>query len=613
MTPTLPSYLASSSSTLGLAATVRQWVLSSMLIRVPLHYLKRRGVATVLLGMILFAYLHEFLLRPSTDVAAGSSSTSSSSSAASRLPYHHSSSDHDPDDAMDQDSSSDRGGSSGGWFSDLFNFGSNERSKGDPEMAHILERPEQGAGPLKGVDEDGLEIVDDAYLVEQHSSGDQADTDQGPLRHSVAPFINLSNDIVIQYPFSQQPVSAARQAVLAERQQFIQAMIRHAWTGYVQSAAPSDELRSVTGKPQHFAGGGYNGWAATAVDSMDTLLLAGLDQEYQEARRIVLDAAQEHGWTGTRTRQQQQQQQQQQPLSTDPDNEDHGIAVADTISLYLGGLLSSAELGQDQELLGAAKKVAQTLLVAFKGPQSGLPSSVLFRNGTTRTNPTLRGKSSLAETGSFQLEFRHLSRVTGDQEFTKLNLLKTFMLTGDVRFKDLYIAAVDAMHAKLISRAHDKDDPSLVLGIYDTYTDSLVPKMDHLTCYESYAKSPTGLGAEEIAFLATPFQQGKEFERPSPQEFYVLSAGYELRPGNAKYQDYAWNIAQAIEKQCKTSYGYSTLVNVKDSSEGMSDYMPSYFLAATLKYLYLIFSSPDKASLDKVLFTTQGHLVPYHQ
>ncbi|KAG0236952.1 Endoplasmic reticulum mannosyl-oligosaccharide 1,2-alpha-mannosidase [Actinomortierella wolfii] len=217
-------------------------------------------------------------------------------------------------------------------------------------------------------------------------------------------------------------------------------------------------------------------------------------------------------------------------------------------------------------------------------------------------------------------------------------LLKAFMLTDDSRFKDLYIAAVDAMHDKLVSKPHNKNDPLLVLGVYDTSTETLVPKMDHLscfapgmlalgarklgrakdmavarglmeTCYQNYASSSTGLGAEEIAFLATPFQHGKEFERPKPQDFYVLSAGYELRAetveslfvlyrttGNPKYQDYAWNIALAIEKECKTSYGYSTLMSASDSLGGMTDYMPS---------------PPDIASLDKVLFTTQGHLIPY--
>lgn len=79
--------------------------------------------------------------------------------------------------------------------------------------------------------------------------------------------------------------------------------------------------------------------------------------------------------------------------------------------------------------------------------------------------------------------------------------------------------------------------------------------------------------------------------------------------GNIKYQEYAWSIVEAIEKNCKTQFGYSALANVMDASEGMTDHMPSHFLAETLKYLYLIFSPPEQVSLNEYLFTTQGHLV----
>jgi hypothetical protein len=37
------------------------------------------------------------------------------------------------------------------------------------------------------------------------------------------------------------------------------------------------------------------------------------------------------------------------------------------------------------------------------------------------------------------------------------------------------------------------------------------------------------------------------------------------------------------------------------------DLMPSYFLAETLKYLYLIFAPDDAVDLDRVVFTTEAH------
>ncbi|KAG0270905.1 hypothetical protein BGZ95_001379 [Linnemannia exigua] len=210
------------------------------------------------------------------------------------------------------------------------------------------------------------------------------------------------------------------------------------------------------------------------------------------------------------------------------------------------------------------------------------------------------------------------------------------------------------MHKHLISRSQKSSDPHLVLGVYDTITDTLVPKMDHLscfapgllalgakvlnrpkdmttarglmeTCFMSYQYSATGLGADEIAFLRPEFSKGKEFEMlPGGSGFYVIDPEYALRPeiieslfilyrttGDSKYQEYAWEIVQAIEKHCRTKDGYSGLVNVMDASQGLTDTMPSHFISQTLKYLYLIFDDPETTSLDDYIFNTEGHLFKY--
>ena len=40
------------------------------------------------------------------------------------------------------------------------------------------------------------------------------------------------------------------------------------------------------------------------------------------------------------------------------------------------------------------------------------------------------------------------------------------------------------------------------------------------------------------------------------------------------------------------------------------DVQQSFFLAETLKYLYLIFSDDDLVPLDKWVFNTEAHLLP---
>jgi mannosidase alpha-like ER degradation enhancer 2 len=60
-----------------------------------------------------------------------------------------------------------------------------------------------------------------------------------------------------------------------------------------------------------------------------------------------------------------------------------------------------------------------------------------------------------------------------------------------------------------------------------------------------------------------------------------------------------------IVKHCRTEAGYSTLKDVVTKEKG--DLMPSYFLAETLKYLYLLFAPDSTLDLDKVVLNTEAH------
>ena len=61
----------------------------------------------------------------------------------------------------------------------------------------------------------------------------------------------------------------------------------------------------------------------------------------------------------------------------------------------------------------------------------------------------------------------------------------------------------------------------------------------------------------------------------------------------------------SIEKYCKIDEGYASLKNVV-SKEKM-DSMESFFLAETLKYLYLIFAPEETLDLNKFVFNTEAH------
>ena len=82
-----------------------------------------------------------------------------------------------------------------------------------------------------------------------------------------------------------------------------------------------------------------------------------------------------------------------------------------------------------------------------------------------------------------------------------------------------------------------------------------------------------------------------------------------------KYREWGWQMIQALDKHCKSKDGggYSGIRNVwshSDSNVQKDDVQQSWFLAETLKYLYLLFCDDDVISLDKWVFNTEAHPLP---
>ena len=68
---------------------------------------------------------------------------------------------------------------------------------------------------------------------------------------------------------------------------------------------------------------------------------------------------------------------------------------------------------------------------------------------------------------------------------------------------------------------------------------------------------------------------------------------------------------QAIENVCRTEAGYSELKDVYAAKGGgFYDVQDSFFLAETLKYLYLLFSEDSLLPLDRWVFNTEAHPFP---
>ena len=71
------------------------------------------------------------------------------------------------------------------------------------------------------------------------------------------------------------------------------------------------------------------------------------------------------------------------------------------------------------------------------------------------------------------------------------------------------------------------------------------------------------------------------------------------------WSKYRQTFFDALVTHCRTDAGYTTLKSVVTMEKG--DLMPSYFLAETLKYLYLLFAPESVLDLDAVVLNTEAH------
>jgi mannosidase alpha-like ER degradation enhancer 2 len=61
----------------------------------------------------------------------------------------------------------------------------------------------------------------------------------------------------------------------------------------------------------------------------------------------------------------------------------------------------------------------------------------------------------------------------------------------------------------------------------------------------------------------------------------------------------------SLRAYCRTDAGYAELASVITKKK--SDRMESFFLAETLKYLYLLFAPAETLDFKSVIFNTEAH------
>ncbi|ELW47634.1 Mannosyl-oligosaccharide 1,2-alpha-mannosidase IC [Tupaia chinensis] len=133
------------------------------------------------------------------------------------------------------------------------------------------------------------------------------------------------------------------------------------------------------------------------------------------------------------------------------------------------------------------------------------------------------------------------------------------------------------------------------------------------TCHESYARSDTKLGPEAFWFnsgreaVATQLSESYYILRPEVVESYMYLWRQTHDP---IYREWGWEVVMALETHCRTEAGFSGIQDVYSSLPNHDNKQQSFFLAETLKYLYLLFSEDDVLSLEDWVFNTEAHPLP---
>ncbi|CAM1502620.1 Fc.00g073960.m01.CDS01 [Cosmosporella sp. VM-42] len=128
------------------------------------------------------------------------------------------------------------------------------------------------------------------------------------------------------------------------------------------------------------------------------------------------------------------------------------------------------------------------------------------------------------------------------------------------------------------------------------------------SCIQTYV-TPSGIGPEGFSWIdaetnstnSTPPAEYADFY--AKNGFWPTASDYVLRPevlesvyyayratGDSKWQDRAWNAFMAINTTCRVEDGFAGLNNVMQADGGGHlEKMESFWLAETMKYLYIIF------------------------
>jgi mannosyl-oligosaccharide alpha-1,2-mannosidase len=214
-----------------------------------------------------------------------------------------------------------------------------------------------------------------------------------PKHHPVTPIFQVPIGDSATHPSVQHNFDATWRATaqnVASRKAAVKETFRRCWSSYRLRAFTKDELAPISGGARD----SFGAWGATLVDSLDTLWIMGLEDEFAEAVNAAVDIDFGPKISGE-------------------------INVFETVIRYLGGFLGAYDISgcHDVRLLNKAVEVADMAYAAFDTP-TRMPISRWSPQKAVDGEEQLAPESVLiAEVASFSVEFTRLSQLTGDMRY----------------------------------------------------------------------------------------------------------------------------------------------------------------------------------------------------
>jgi len=406
---------------------------------------------------------------------------------------------------------------------------------------------------------------------------------------------------------------------------------QRSWQAYRQYAWGHDALNPLTKS--------FDDWYdeplyISPIDAYSALYLMGLMDEAQEIERYVVDS-----------------------LSFD---KNINAKIFEVNIRILGGLLSMYELSGNPRVLAKARDFADRMLPAFN-TKTGIPKYWVNLQTGEASGDTV----NVAEAGTYTFEMGILSYYTNDPKYydagknatlaiyerrSPLGLIgdvidvetgewvsaqshicagvdsyyeylyKSYLLFDDPQLGSIWHESVNHIN-KYIADEYDgklwyrrvnmntSEPVSSVITLYDAFFPAIlalsgdIPRAKRLQntwdwLWNKYGLEPMAYDYRKAIATYPVYDLNPEIIE-SAYYLYHLTGDSAYYYMNEKY----WS---DIKKYCRTEVAFTSIENVETMKQ--KDYMPTFFFAETLKYLYLTFSHGQSSfDFDNQVFNTEAH------